>query len=29
MRLLDCGRGKAKIGVDAPLALAVLREEIV
>ena len=28
MRLLDCGRGKAKIGIDAPLELAVLRDEI-
>ena len=28
VRLLDCGRGKAKIGINAPLELAVLREEI-
>ena len=28
VRLLDCGRGSAKIGVEAPLELTVLREEI-
>jgi len=29
MRLLDCGRGSAKIGIEAPLELTLLREEIV
>ena len=29
VQLLDCGRGSAKIGIEAPLELTLLREEIV